>query len=589
LTTIDIDGLSEEEFRRSIESRLRQGLADKAADKLRQLLAPFAGPGGVLPERFLTVTAKDLAFNGWDALEDSIRRHDLPGRPITALSIAFGWPGEEVPQPDDQGNLSPLIEIGYFTDDAFPFSQSSREDLLDGYSYHGCTWAGDCEATDTSLWLTGIDDLHGALALLEARLLASEEPDEEGIRAGSLGACLLSVLLFQAVTSRIAQGELTRPLCVMAGSNGVYPYFDAPVAGFPEEVRRAAELAEEDETLLASGVPAPRYSSLLVTGIPRARKRAVLVLEESADEAALRLGKLRGLTGDGGSAETELEPPVPAISEVTIAAVPASPLLVKKSSGQAWDFREMLSPYAPDSGAPGAAPLELDQDWAGEETLEPETNWDGGEPFEPKPDFGAAEPFAPDHDLGGNEPPELELEQEWGGDEPHDPEPDFGAGVPLEPASEPLPALLDSGEAAVGPGFSLIDSLREERHQPIFPLPMFHIEEEAKPAPEAEPEFEPAAPAAAEPEPLSFAEPELEAVPDWAPPAAVEPKPDPFAAAEPPAPVWPLGPGWLQDAEARILPKAKPEGPAFTASAGPAPYETKGLWERLRDWWQGRS
>ncbi len=340
MSTIVIDGLNEEDFRRSIENRLREGRASAAIERLRPLLAPYAGPGGILPERFLTVEAADLVLHGWDALGDAVRRRDLPGRRVTALSIAFAWPSEEVSEPNAQGELRPHLEIGYFSDNAYPFSQSLREDLLEGYSFYGCSWSGDSEATDTALWLEGIDDLHGALASLEAQLLTSDEPDEDAIRAGSLGACLLSALLVQAVTDRIACDGLPRPLCVMAGSSGVYPYFDAPVAGMSEEASREVEAEEAKLATTDRGVPAPRYSSLLVTGIPRGKKRAVLVLDESDDELAGRLGVLRNVD----YADTEAALPVTESPALIPATLGESPLLAKKPSGHAWDFRDMLSP-----------------------------------------------------------------------------------------------------------------------------------------------------------------------------------------------------------------------------------------------------
>ena len=358
--------MNEEAFRRSIETRLRQGKADAAVEQLRRLLAPFAGPGRILPDRFLTVKADDLFLTGWEGLDGAIRRHDHPGRLVSALSINFGWPGEKVPEPNAEGRLAPHIETSYFTDEIFPFSQSARDDLLDGYSYHGCTWGDDCEATDSVLSLAGIDDLHGALASLEAQLLASDEPDEEGIRAGSLGACLLSALLFQAVGQRIDRDGLPRPLCVMAGSNGVYPYFDAPVVGIPDDARKAAE-AEADLALAEAGqaLPAPRYSSLLMTGIPRAKKRAVLVLEEQEEEMALRIAKLRGMghahgeTGPAGRAELP-DLPAPYLPDAMNDAAPGVPLLAKKPVKPAWDFRDMLAPREPEPQSAETPPLEPD-------------------------------------------------------------------------------------------------------------------------------------------------------------------------------------------------------------------------------------
>lgn len=359
MSTIVLDGENEEAFRRSIERRLRQGLDRDAVERLRALLGPHSGPGKILPERFLTVHSGELILNGWDRLAEAVARHDREGWPITALSIAFGWPGEEIPAPDAEGRLSPLIETAFFSDEAFPFSRSAREDLLDGYSYHGCTWADDSVATETCLRLDGIDDLHGALALLEARLLASEDPDEEEIRAGSLGACLLSALLFQAVAAQIERAGLPRPLCVLSGSNGVYPYFDAPVAGMPPDLLGA----DDEEEPALSAVPGPRYSSLLVTGIPRARKRAVLVLEESDADKALRTADLRSLSQreDGAAAEQSLplaEPAQKPDGEGTITPHPEGPLLAKKGPHKAWDFRDMLSPLE----APIAPPVPPPED-----------------------------------------------------------------------------------------------------------------------------------------------------------------------------------------------------------------------------------
>ena len=354
MSSIVIDGLSEEDFRRSIQNRLREGKAGLAIARLRALLAPYAGAGGILPERFLTVEAADLVLTGWDALGEAIGRHDRPGRPVNAVSIAFGWPGEDMPEPNPQGCLRPCIETSYFNDDAFPFSLSRRDDLLDGYSFDGCTWSGDPEATDTAIALDGIDDLNGALAGLEARLLASDEPDEAGLRAGSLGACLLSALLVKAVTDRIERDGLPRSLCVTAGSSGVYPYFDAPLAGMSEEALNAAA-ALDLVVLAAHEVPVPRYSSLLLTGIPRAKKRAVLVLEETADELARRLAGLRGLhhTDREDAAIGHQAVRAAAAPEEPDAVPPAAPaadgglLLAKKPAKLSADFRDMLGPRDP--------------------------------------------------------------------------------------------------------------------------------------------------------------------------------------------------------------------------------------------------
>ena len=483
MTTIVIDDLNEEDFRRSIENRLREGRASAALDKLRSLIAPYAGPGGILPERFLTVEATDLVLSGWDRLGDAVQRHDQPGRPVTALSITFGWPGDETPKPDADGKLRPHLETSYFSDNAYPFSQSGREDLLEGYSFYGCTWNGDCEAIDTTLSLESIDDLHGALASLEARLLASEEPDEESICAGSLGACLLSTLLVQAVTERISRDGLPRPLCVMAGSNSVYPYFDAPVAGMPEDTRKAAD--EEPDTVdLYNGAPAPRYSSLLMTGIPRAKKRAVLVLDESADELANRISRLRNLNhADAENAESEREDmaavPAPEMPDLMAATAGSGSLLAQKPARQARDLHDMLGLSTLDRSADNAPPSEPvdwkeSVDWPELPVAPGSIDWpeqsdpveltDWHEPPTPAEPVEWPEPPAP------AEPADWHEEAEWPerpatSESVEWPEPVHWPDAPA-PAKPALPPL--HGKQPVEPGFTLLEADPLQRWQDLL-------------------------------------------------------------------------------------------------------------------------
>lgn len=535
MSTIALDGLNEEDFRRSIENSLREGQPGPAVERLRALLEPYAGAGKVLPGRFLTVSANDLVLSGWSGLEAAIARHDRPGRRITALSVAFGWPGEETLQPDAAGNLRPLIEVGYFNDDAFPFSHSARDDLLDGYSIHGCTWAADCAATDNTLTLEGIDDLHGALAALEARLLASDVPDEEGILAGSLGSCLLSALLFQAVSEQVERDGLPRPLCVMAGSSGVYPYFDAPVAGFPEEARKAAD-AEEDEPDLTA--PAPRYSSLLMTGVPRAQKRAVLVLEESEQEMALRLSRLRGLNHADEAAEAaSLDPapdlPAPPMPE----AAPGSPLLAKKVPGQAWDFRDMLGPppvWPESEGAEPEQPKSPEVDWSDD------TDW----PEIEEPEAFVSQGTDPEA-LAPLEPERLETpDSEW--PEPEDPEPALLDMASFEPAPvDPEPLELGDAPAPELPA-EIVKEATEPGFELLEPVLQADLREQLRAllAPSVVPEV--VAPVAAANGPLDYD-----------------------------GPYWPAGPGWLEE------PDVEPEPvPRLAEPAAVSP----NLWARLRGW-----
>lgn len=389
---ITIDGLDENDFRRSIENMLRHGEADGAASKLRALIEPYAGEDRILPSRFLTVSSDDLAVAGWDRLEERIGRYDRPNRRISALSITVTEPEEAEARPDGAGKLAPCVETGYFSDEAYPFSDAGRGDLLEGYSLYGCEWQGDCEETDRSLSVEGVDDLYGAVARLEAKLLASNEPSPQEIQAGSLGACYLAVLVHQAVRDTVHRNGLPRPLCIMAGSNGVYPFFDAPVvsseecqaagvvkpgAKGEEPIQRKTEDLDVSET--GTGV-AECDTSLLSLGARKGKKKPVIILDAAEAESASRLyesdaaqhmegagkatrtGVLAGFDAPDVPEQTDAfpdsaEPPAPVMAEPGRADEPCE-------NDAAAAIEEAVCGDSADSAVPDHRAEPLDSEWA---------------------------------------------------------------------------------------------------------------------------------------------------------------------------------------------------------------------------------
>ena len=112
-----------------------------------------------------------------------------------------------------------------------------------------------------------------------------------------------------------------------------------------------ANAAQEDMVVAAQGVPVQRYSSLMVTSIPRAKKRAVLVLEESNDELTVRLAGLRNLHHSGreeSEIKHEIVPESPAFDEPEPVIADGGLLLAKKPPKVSSDFRDMLGPRDPD-------------------------------------------------------------------------------------------------------------------------------------------------------------------------------------------------------------------------------------------------
>ena len=296
---ITIDGMTENDFRHSIEDMLRLDQVDEAIARLRELLAASGAAGTVLPARFQDVTAQDLEIGGWQRLDDRLLDHDRPNFPITAIGVTLadattlGGPGPS------GGKLAPFIKTFYFSDEAYPFKEATRDDLLDGYSRDGFELQGDYRATDATLSIKGIDDLYGAIIELEARLFETPEPDPDEIRAGAIGSCLLAALIHQALRDTIRAKGLPRTLCVFAACDGVYPFFDAPVAGVDEcalAATAAATIDEELETISADSLDdnegiaeEPKgEASLLSLTMRREGKTPVMVLDAQDAEDGFR-------------------------------------------------------------------------------------------------------------------------------------------------------------------------------------------------------------------------------------------------------------------------------------------------------------
>lgn len=300
---ITIDGMTENDFRHSIEDMLRLDQVDEAVARLRDLLAASGAVGTVLPARFLDVTAQDLEIGGWQRLDDRLLDHDRPNFPITAIGVTLadattlGGPGPS------EGKLAPFIKTFYFSDEAYPFKEATRDDLLDGYSRDGFELQGDYRATDATLSVKGIDDLYGAIVELETRLFDTPEPDPDEIRAGAIGSCLLAALIHQALRDTIRARGLPRTLCVFAACDGVYPFFDAPVAGVDEcplAGNAAAPSDEESEVILSANclhdeeddenlAEQPKgEASLLSLTMRREGKTPVMVLDAQDAEDGFR-------------------------------------------------------------------------------------------------------------------------------------------------------------------------------------------------------------------------------------------------------------------------------------------------------------
>lgn len=289
---ITIDGMAEEEFRRSIETMLRSGQADEAAIRLKALVVDHAGEDKILAERFLTISSDEITLGGWDRLTEQLNQYDRPEVRITAIGVDIADPEDAGVWPDADGNLSPCIETSFFSDSAYPFSVMDREDLQDGYTMYGCEWQGNYDQADSTLSVLGIDDLYGSITSLEMEVSQYEEPPAEAISAGALGACYLAVLIHLAVRDAALKLGLPRPLCLLVGSNNAYPFFDSPVLTIEEYVAEGSVKHEPEPVVAASDEGADEelqpaeMASLESLTMPRKKvaKKMALVMEGAGED-----------------------------------------------------------------------------------------------------------------------------------------------------------------------------------------------------------------------------------------------------------------------------------------------------------------
>lgn len=448
MDSITIDGQHEDAFRQSIEDMLRRGLADDAALHLRTLLQPFTGEGAPFPARFMAVSYEDIEISGWEALDEGLKKFDRAEQLVTAICLSFGDPEGRAPKPDGAGLMSLPVETAYFSDEAFPFSESDRNDLLDGYSSFGCQWAGDCEGVDHAITFRGVDDLYGALAKLEQHLLSSDTPDPDEIRAGTIASCYLSVLFHKALRDSFAKRRMGRPLCVLTANNGVYPSFDAPVLSCDEYLAGGevvAIAAAAPPPLVAEDSLAPAHmaiddedtaeeASLLSIGIKRAAKKPVLALAE----------------GEDGASMDEM------IASAAMGVAPPPPPSQPTMADDPFDYRPYLEPQQPaveDVFEDPASFVEIQAEAEAEEDL-----------AEPVAEQVAVEEMPADIDVDAPEPVEVEVVDSA----PVDPVDTVEHEAPPEPAAPPA-SVAPNDTPPARPAQATIEDLIKPRPAALTP------------------------------------------------------------------------------------------------------------------------
>jgi hypothetical protein len=210
-----------------IEELLRDGEADLAAERLEVGLEALEDVGHPIAGFCRAVTVDHIELLGWDRLAQRLSELDARGAAITAIGIDLSCHGDA--SPDALGHHEPFLETNFYSDQNFPFSACSRNELLAGYETASNGWQGGFEDIDQTIATRGLDELNAAVAELEHACRTGQNDNGIDHDAMLIGSAFMAVRLHQAVKARIMADGLPRAVVVIVGSNESFPFFDAPV------------------------------------------------------------------------------------------------------------------------------------------------------------------------------------------------------------------------------------------------------------------------------------------------------------------------------------------------------------------------
>jgi len=98
------------------------------------------------------------------------------GRLCTAVGLDLS--DAATPPPTPEGSVEPGVEVSFYSDIPFPFSTSSRDELLALNAKYGTPWQGDFEqmAGDCCIAVAGLAPLHTAITQNESQRVARPRP-----------------------------------------------------------------------------------------------------------------------------------------------------------------------------------------------------------------------------------------------------------------------------------------------------------------------------------------------------------------------------------------------------------------------------
>lgn len=146
----------ENEWEAELRALFEAGDLGAASDMLEQGLSALDSD---LARQCLSLRPEAVVLTGWEELVEAIAAHE--GEPVTGVTLAIA---NEADLAFEKGRLHhPYMLLGLYTDEAFGWSEASREDLLAECHGEVPAWAGYDEDIEVYLDIEGLDALNTAL------------------------------------------------------------------------------------------------------------------------------------------------------------------------------------------------------------------------------------------------------------------------------------------------------------------------------------------------------------------------------------------------------------------------------------------
>lgn len=164
----------------------------------------------------LELPREAVALSGWEEMAEAIALYE--GDPVTGVTIAIA---NEADRDFEKGAVHhPYVVLGIYTDEAYPFSQASHDEIRDECLSQSPAWAGREEDVEVHMDIKGLDRLNTRLAHHKQRHFFRDDAPETAPRpyVEFVLACWWRALRWhQAVATECAIHGLPGGIPVLAG------------------------------------------------------------------------------------------------------------------------------------------------------------------------------------------------------------------------------------------------------------------------------------------------------------------------------------------------------------------------------------